>query len=232
LERADKAAFTVVECRCEHKEVSVTQTIPGKKLSDAQEKTYTFDHVFDEYVDQVGVFDRVARPVVDEVVQGFNCTIFAYGQTGTGKTFTIEGALPAAGSQLSANAGIIPRSVGAIFSHLSSGSREYSVRVSYLEIYNEELVDLLADDKPQLRIYEDGKMGVSVERLREVPVPNVASALEIMEKAQKKKQVSETQMNKHSSRSHCIFTISIHRRSYSRIARRRLSSRGSYISST
>lgn len=72
------------------------------------------------------------RPIIDEVLEGFNCTVFAYGQTGTGKTHTMEGNMADPDG-----AGIIPRSVKAVFKHLEETRSEYSVRLSFLELYNE-----------------------------------------------------------------------------------------------
>ena len=97
----------------------------------------------------------MVSPLVKEVLQGYNCTVFAYGQTGTGKTFTMEGD-PTSNLPIDKdpNSGIIPRALGAIFDGLRTGdSGEWSVRVSFLELYNEEIFDLLSspDDQSKLR---------------------------------------------------------------------------------
>lgn len=73
-------------------------------------------------------YDRVVRPVVDEVLQGYNCTVFAYGQTGTGKTYTMEGQLE--GNNSSKDAGVVPRAVAQVFKHLEENEMEYQVSVS------------------------------------------------------------------------------------------------------
>ena len=86
-------------------------------------------------------------PIVEEVLEGFNCTIFAYGQTGTGKTFTMEGGPrnSADGRKLSAEAGVIPRAIKQVFDAIESNDvTDSSVKVSFLELYNEELTDLLS----------------------------------------------------------------------------------------
>uniref|UniRef100_A0A3P9LGN0 Kinesin motor domain-containing protein n=1 Tax=Oryzias latipes TaxID=8090 RepID=A0A3P9LGN0_ORYLA len=116
-----------------------------KQFETAQEppKKFTFDTVFGPDSKQLDVYNLTARPIVDSVLEGYNGTIFAYGQTGTGETFTMEGvrAVPEL-------RGIIPNSFAHIFSHIAKylGS---VVRVSYLEIYNEEVRDLLGKDQMQ-----------------------------------------------------------------------------------
>lgn len=235
LEKKDPSHFQVVAAKPEAKEVFVTQTLPGRKV-ESYSKTFTFDGVCNQYATQCELFTSYILPIVNEVLQGFNCTIFAYGQTGTGKTYTMEGDIyqklfagnkPLSGdagssqassipvvvtSQLSGDAGIIPRAVQHIFTALENQGTEYSVRVSYLEIYNEELNDLLNDDKQALRIFEDSaaKKGLSVDRLEEIPVNNPQDIFNILSIAVKKRRTAETNLNRQSSRSHCIFSVMIH----------------------
>lgn len=103
--------------------------------------------VFGEYTPQEEVFSVIGQPMVEEVLQGFNGTIFAYGQSGTGKTFTMEGA-DWDGPTLGHDAGVIPRTVVHIFNALANIPEDnYAVKVSFLEIYNEELFDLLHPGK-------------------------------------------------------------------------------------
>ena len=98
---------------------------------------------------QERLFNQAISPIVEEVLDGFNCTIFAYGQTGTGKTFTMEGGPrnSSDGKDLSAAAGVIPRSIKQIFDTIEATENDSSVKVSFLELYNEELTDLLATDE-------------------------------------------------------------------------------------
>ena len=109
--------------------------------------------VFDHRTTQQQFFEEVARDIVQETLAGFNCTIFAYGQTGTGKTFTMEGKRQRqrAGSPFwyGDEAGLIPRVTQEIFQHLKKCASDYTVHVSYLELYNEELIDLLAEEPMQ-----------------------------------------------------------------------------------
>lgn len=107
--------------------------------------------MFGEYAAQAEVFEVVGQPLAEEVLKGFNATIFAYGQSGTGKTFTMEGG-DWDGATLGDGAGLIPRAVAHMFgslAHLPADS--YALKVSFLEIYNEELVDLLAPGKVRSR---------------------------------------------------------------------------------
>lgn len=147
--------------------------------------------------------------VVEETLAGFNCTIFAYGQTGTGKTHTMEGDIYS-----EENAGIVPRSVRAILEQLETKGSEFTIRVSFLELYNEELQDLLttdasAKDKGALRLCEDVKKGVVCQNLEEITVLNVNDIFEILKRGIKQRQTAATLCNKNSSRSHSIFTMKI-----------------------
>ena len=128
---------------------------------------FTFDHVYDQTSTQQQVFENTALQSVLSALEGFNSTIIAYGQTGTGKTFTMEGFTY---DHLSDQRGIIPRSVDQIFHHIQNASNDHStfmIRASYLQIYNENISDLLRTDRQQLNIREDKKRGVFVEGLSE-----------------------------------------------------------------
>ncbi|KAL0477538.1 kinesin family member [Acrasis kona] len=175
-------------------------------------KTYHFDHVFSTGTTQSEFFDVAAKPIVDEVLAGYNCTIFAYGQTSTGKTYTMEGIKGTDASVVDVRAGIVPRSIHHIFSTLENNNAEYSVNVTCLELYNEELQDLLATEKKQLRIFDEssGRKGTKVSGLEEATVTNANQILTILDTAQKKRQNAETNMNKNSSRSHVVTSIVIH----------------------
>ncbi|RKP07958.1 kinesin motor domain-containing protein, partial [Thamnocephalis sphaerospora] len=121
-------------------------------------------------------------------------TVFAYGQTSSGKTYVT-------GDKM--NPGVIPRAV----SEQSSSSREYLLRVAYLEIYNEQIKDLLAPETLPLRIHEDTKRGVYVSPLKEEIVTSVAQMMRVIRKGEAKRHVSTTDYNEHSSRSHTIFQL-------------------------
>jgi kinesin family protein 11 len=167
---------------------------------------------------------QVVHPIVEEVMKGFNCTIFAYGQTGTGKTYTMEGGGDPAGGTghwrpNSIYAGVIPRAIHHIFQMLNgslaavgglNAEFEHSVRVSHLELYNEELIDLLCTDEKQLKLFDDGNKGVRIANLEEALVSSADEISDVLEKSSARRHVNATHLNHSSSRSHCIFTITIH----------------------
>lgn len=168
---------------------------------------------------QIEVYNQVVKPVVMEVIEGYNCTIFAYGQTGTGKTFTMEGERSTNSADLSWEedpfVGIIPRSVSQLFSALNSiNCCEYSVKISFIELYNEELSDLLSestDNNEKLRIFDDParKGSVIIPGLEEIVVQNKSEVYKILQKGAEKRQKASTLMNSQSSRSHSIFTVTV-----------------------
>ncbi|XP_077983562.1 kinesin-like protein KIF3A [Glandiceps talaboti] len=170
-------------------------------------KTFTFDTVFPTDSKQVDVYNETARPIVEAVLEGYNGTIFAYGQTGTGKTFTMEGVRTHPELR-----GIIPNSFAHIFGHIAKAAEDvrFLVRVSYLEIYNEEVRDLLGKDQFQkLEVKERPDVGVYVKDLSAFVVNNADDMDRIMTLGNKNRSVGSTNMNEHSSRSHAIFTITV-----------------------
>ncbi|KAL0216221.1 hypothetical protein P9112_008405 [Eukaryota sp. TZLM1-RC] len=170
-------------------------------------KTFTFDSVYDPSSEQRRVYDETALPLVDSVLQGYNGTIFAYGQTGTGKTYTMEGAMDPPEAR-----GIIPNCFEHIFSTISaSNNTRFLVRASMLEIYNEDIHDLLNDGpKPgRLEIRENPETGPYVEGLVEETVTSADDLMDLLRRGTLQRTTAETNMNKASSRSHSIFTIRI-----------------------
>ncbi|CAA0842965.1 Probable 125 kDa kinesin-related protein [Striga hermonthica] len=211
----------VVTCNEFHREVSVAQNIAGKHF----DRVFTFDKVFGPSAHQRDLYEQAVIPIVNEVLEGFNCTIFAYGQTGTGKTYTMEGECKRSKSgpngELPSGAGVIPRAVKQIFDTLEGQNAEYSVKVTFLELYNEEITDLLAPDdiskvvqedkqKRQLPLMEDGKGGVLVRGLEEEIVTSASEIFTLLERGSAKRRTAETLLNKQSSRSHSLFSITIH----------------------
>jgi len=145
-------------------------------------------------------------PLVQETLAGFNCTVFAYGQTGTGKTHTMEGDI-----NNEENAGIVPRSVKAILEQLEQSGVEFTIRVSFLELYNEELQDLLTppNSDKKLKLCEVEKKGVVCQNLEEITVLSVKDIFDILQRGILRRQTAATLCNKNSSRSHSIFTMKI-----------------------
>ena len=183
----------------------VTVRNPESDIKEAP-KPFTFDQVFDSNCEQEHVFQTTAQPIVDSVLQGYNGTVFAYGQTGTGKTHTMEGLWDPPEQR-----GIIPRSFARIFSEIDdTHDQNFLVRASFLEIYNEEVRDLLAKDpKNKLDLKEDNDRGVYVKDLTSYVVKGATEMENVLLAGKKNRSVGATLMNQDSSRSHSIFTIVI-----------------------
>ncbi|DBA74016.1 TPA: hypothetical protein ACH3X1_010839 [Trebouxia sp. C0004] len=162
------------------------------------------------------VFEKVARPVGLGALQGFNGTVFAYGQTGSGKTFTVTG-----GPERYVDRGIIPRSISLVFGEVAKrGDYQYTVHISYLEIYNETGYDLLnperevqmLEDLPKVAIMEDEESNIHMRNLSIHRANNEEEALNLLFLGDTNRTISETPMNMASSRSHCVFTIYVEAR--------------------
>eukprot|EP00439_Symbiodinium_sp_Y106_P003211 s87_g1.t1 len=170
--------------------------------------TFHFDDVLTSFSSQEDVFRATLQPLVGQVLAGYETTAFAYGQTGTGKTYTMEGQLDSAEGR-----GLVPRTAAAVLEALAHPEfTESTVTVSYLEIYNEELSDLLAtaERHPKLDLKDIGSgRGVCCQGLSEVEVHNMDDILEVVRRAQEKRRVAETRVNARSSRSHSIFTMKV-----------------------
>jgi len=212
------ATLPVVKASTRDKTVTVLKGSGRKQLK----QTYKFDNVFTAFSTQEEVFEQTLRPVIKDVLNGYESTVFAYGQTGTGKTHTMEGNLDERDEY-----GVIPRSAELIFSKLQTDPQfvEHKVYCSFLEIYNEELCDLLVgssssstaaagggatkqQQQQKLAIME-GPNGPFCRGLSEQQVESSDDLLQLMRQAQQQRQVGETNMNKQSSRSHCIFTLRV-----------------------
>ncbi|XP_066303971.1 centromere-associated protein E-like isoform X4 [Branchiostoma lanceolatum] len=169
-----------------------------------------FDRVFDHEETTQDVYDEIAQPIIESVMEGYNGTIFAYGQTSSGKTYTMMGD--------GQSEGIIPNAIDNMFHYIDQHpDREYLFRVSFMEIYNETVSDLLAakDSKPGpggLQIREHLEGGTYVANLEEKLVRSKDEVLDWMKKGEKKRHVAGTNMNERSSRSHTIFRVIIESR--------------------
>lgn len=148
----------------------------------------------------------------DQMLAGFNCTIFAYGQTGTGKTYTMSGDMTETLGMLTDEAGIIPRVLQNLFNKLEIDDTENCVKCSFIELYNEELRDLLSvEESAKLKIYDDasrrGHLGTVVQGMEEKHIKNAAEGIKVLQDGSLKRQVAATKCNDLSSRSHTVFTI-------------------------
>ncbi|XP_078723009.1 kinesin-like protein KIF3B [Lampetra fluviatilis] len=169
-------------------------------------RTFTFDAVYGGDAKQLDIYEESFRPLVDSVLCGFNGTIFAYGQTGTGKTYTMEGVRSDPERR-----GVIPNSFEHIFTHISrSQNQQYLVRASYLEIYQEEIRDLLSRDQSRrLELRERPDTGIHVKDLSSFVTKSAREIEHVMGIGNQNRSVGATNMNEHSSRSHAIFVITV-----------------------
>ena len=168
---------------------------------------FSFDHVYNQDSSQLEVYENTAKPAVLSTLKGYNATILAYGQTGTGKTHTMEGFKY---SPQDTSRGCIPRCMEEIFKYIeniSNSKTTFMVRASYLQIYNDNISDLLRTDRTNLLIREDKKKGVYVEGLSEWAVRTPGEIYSLMQKGAISRATASTKMNDVSSRSHAVFII-------------------------
>ncbi|KAG5838975.1 hypothetical protein ANANG_G00229450 [Anguilla anguilla] len=169
-------------------------------------KSFAFDHVFPTNTTQEQVYNTCAKQIVTDVLGGYNGTIFAYGQTSSGKTHTMEGKLHDPQQM-----GIIPRIAEDIFNHIFSMDEnlEFHIKVSYFEIYMEKIRDLLDVTKTNLSVHEDKNRVPYVKGCTERFVSSPEEVMDVIDEGKSNRHVAVTNMNEHSSRSHSIFLINI-----------------------
>ena len=166
---------------------------------------YLFDLVFGSDTRNQQIFNSLARPLVDSAMQGFNVTVLAYGQTASGKTYTMMGSQQ--------EFGIVQLVVERIFTVIENQpEREFLLRCSYIEIYNETISDLLSSTHQKLKVQELAEGHVIVQNLSETNVNTTDAVLKLMQQGNKQRKVGGTSMNERSSRSHTIFRIIVESR--------------------
>ncbi|CAD6343271.1 unnamed protein product [Miscanthus lutarioriparius] len=183
------------------------------------ETMFTFDHVACETISQEKLFRVVGLPMVENCMSGYNGCLFAYGQTGSGKTYTMMGELTKLGNELSKDAGLTPRIFKYLFRRINEEEErrreeklKYICKCSFLEIYNEQITDLLEPSSTNLQIREDIKKGVYVENLMECYVSSVEDVMLLLLQGVANRKMAATNMNSESSRSHSVFTCVIESR--------------------
>ncbi|XP_025789618.1 chromosome-associated kinesin KIF4A [Puma concolor] len=190
--------------------------VPGEpQVVVGTDKSFTYDFVFDPSTEQEEVFNTAVAPLIKGVFKGYNATVLAYGQTGSGKTYSMGGAYTAE-QENEPTVGVIPRVIQLLFKEIDKKSDiEFTLKVSYLEIYNEEILDLLCPSREkasQINIREDPKEGIKIVGLTEKTVLVALDTVSCLEQGNNCRTVASTAMNSQSSRSHAIFTISIEQR--------------------
>jgi kinesin family protein 3/17 len=171
-----------------------------------QKVHFQFDFAYPDGISQEEVYEETAAPIVSGVLEGFNGTIFAYGQTGTGKTYTMDG------KSNGEHRGIVPRAFEHIFEYMATNgeNQQFMVTVTYVEIYNDELRDLLASgDSEPLKIREDPQHGVTIRGVAMHKVQQLDDLWRLLAFGKKNRKVRKTNMNPESSRSHSILTLNV-----------------------
>ena len=205
----------------DHKSLSLAEYV-GSELSELERQRewveqpqlfqlhrFTFDFVFDIDSQQIDVYNITAKQAVQSVLEGYNSTIFCYGQTGTGKTYTMEGFTY---DSQDPQKGIIQRTIEDIFNYIETTSNEntkFIIRASFLQIYNESISDLLKPEKKNLQIREDKKKGIYVDLLSEWAVRSPIDLYSLLKRGTNFRTTSSTYMNDVSSRSHAVFVITV-----------------------
>ncbi|POM77799.1 Kinesin-like protein, partial [Phytophthora palmivora] len=223
---------------CVHKSKEAESAIELRDGATGERK-FTFDHVFPQSTKQSELYNEVLHPWMASFLQGFNVTVIAYGQTGSGKTYTMGNNMPStsmmanslfakapasddssdeeAADTLDSDEGLIPRFLHHLFSKLNETGSKFQLSVSFLEIYGEDIHDLLESSEAQrsnrrsepLQLRENKKNGVWVQGLTEVQVTNRQEAMEEMRRGSLHRITASTQMNERSSRSHAVYTVKI-----------------------
>ncbi|XP_042356608.1 kinesin-like protein KIF15-A [Plectropomus leopardus] len=197
-------------------QLCLTVTSPNtiRLLSKPEPRTFTYDHVADMDTSQDAVFNSVAKNIVESCMNGYNGTIFAYGQTGSGKTFTMLG--PSELDNFTDELrGVIPRSFEYLFFLInreverSGQAKSFLCKCSFIEIYNEQIYDLLDTASACLFLRENIKKGLFVEGAVEKFVNSAAEAYQVLSMGWRNRRVASTSMNRESSRSHAVFTMTL-----------------------
>uniref|UniRef100_A0AAY4BB47 Kinesin motor domain-containing protein n=1 Tax=Denticeps clupeoides TaxID=299321 RepID=A0AAY4BB47_9TELE len=196
-----------------HKHASCVTADPEEScITLGHDRHFHCDSVFEEGSSQEEVYADCVQPLIESFFQGFNATVFAYGQTGSGKTYTVgESSICTSDEEQ----GIIPRAVAEIFKQLDENDlSDFSVRVSYLEVYKEDFRDLLEAEtaSKDIHIREDDKGNTVLCGVKETEVECLDEVLSLLESGNTARHTGATQMNSHSSRSHTIFTMLMEQR--------------------
>jgi len=173
-----------------------------------EKKIFNFDYLLDPQIQQNNVYGLVAQDVVEGVLRGYNGTIFAYGQTGTGKTHTMLGIPDDINKQ-----GIIPRALEHIFEAAANDTKyNYEIRIAYLQIYMEILQDLIQPSNTDIKIRESPESGVFITGNTWISVKSVENCLNVLTNAEKNRTFAFTTLNATSSRSHAVFIVKLEKR--------------------
>lgn len=190
---------------------------PSGRAVESLDGSYHFelDRAFGEAASQEEVFEYAARPIVDSVLAGYNGTVFAYGQTSGGKTYSMFG--PDGGDGLQPELlGIVPRAAQQIFDYIEAypdDDTEFTLRCSLLEVYQEKMKDLLRPTSEKLRVKDLPQKGLVIDGLSKEYVTCAGDVMEVLRAGYRHRKVAQTRQNQHSSRSHAIFMLTVEQHS-------------------
>ena len=186
-----------------------------KNNKNINNKTFIFDNIFNESATNEAVFNGAIKSMIDKILKGYNSTTLAYGVTGTGKTYTIFGDL----SNNFKDEGIIFKACDYLFEKIELNKKinkidniNYEIKVSYIEIYNEIVKDLINENCPSLMIVEDAQKGVICSNVKEVKINDSVQLKKIINESNKRRTMASTDQNQFSSRSHAILQMSLEKK--------------------
>lgn len=173
------------------------------RIGRSKEKTYAFDYAFDEDIGQNYIFDKTTKFLIDGIMQGYNASVFAYGSTGAGKTYTMLGTED--------QPGIMMQSIDELFNCIDKyeNERDYKLKISYVEVYNENIKDLLTDREESLDLREDTVKGVCVAGVTEIMTTNVDEIMTYIRQGNRQRTKERTDANEASSRSHAVLQFTV-----------------------
>ncbi|KAJ2724395.1 hypothetical protein GGI07_001996 [Coemansia sp. Benny D115] len=188
---------------------------PSGEIPGTTPRNFAFDYAFGPDSQQISIFETAVAPLLARFAEGYNVTVLAYGQTSSGKTFTMGTDANDLAHGTESDAGVVPRSLSWLFSWIRAqpaGSTD--VRVSFVEVYNDELIDLVAlaqygGVRPPVFVREDSRGNIQWTGVKEVTVAAAADAMALLAAGSRERQTSSTRMNGRSSRSHAIFSLAL-----------------------
>ncbi|KAK4510106.1 uncharacterized protein ATC70_006277 [Mucor velutinosus] len=210
--------FNEKELKETHQIENLITFVPGQPQQisiDQDRRHFTFDYVYPPHKSQTDVYLSCIQPLFDQFVHGYNATILAYGQTGSGKTYSMGTTTTADFS--SEHVGIVPRFADNLFSWIEyqqnqpNNNTQYSVKVSFLELYNEDIIDLLNTNtkNASITIRENANGNITWSGVQEEPIQGAADLLSCLSRGSTARTTASTDMNASSSRSHAIFSVSL-----------------------
>ncbi|WWC61786.1 uncharacterized protein I303_104371 [Kwoniella dejecticola CBS 10117] len=194
------------------------QTVGSSHAAGKKHPLFNFDHVLGEQATQTELYDVTARETVDEFIKGHNVTFLAYGQTSSGKSYsmgTTGEEVDYSGTEFTPRTGLIPRTVHSIFEKAeeirqqSGAGASWECRLSFLELYNEEIIDLLSGSGVAIQIREERDGRIVWAGIKEVKVKSLEEVMYLLQAGSERRKTGETSMNATSSRSHAIFSLTL-----------------------